>query len=214
MQPKFKKVDNQEDLVKLLVKYTSKGAICNPIEDYDKLSLDDQEIDNLIELIEKHSIWVYDMDRSYRKAAKNETAELWRRSSLTLFLRRDNLNDIIDKIKHLNIIIGIQDHISDSSMIYSREQNQLREWRNDDDFLTSFVIRMDNKGNPEISNKSHICNYGSELEELENVFNNEFYWNYFYKNFVEMTIIEKDFNNIINPSQAEQLLVSITKSLK
>lgn len=161
--------------------------------------------DYIIKLL-KYSFLTYDFYTDSRLIINKK--EIITRSNLLGFIKKDIVDKFSKSLSKQNIIVGLHDHLSDISYLY--KDGKKRKW-NKAKIVISYEIFTDKWGNPSIldnQEKLYIFDYGSNIYELSDLLNNNKLKETIINNYVEVSIINSNFNIHIN------LLHSILKILE
>jgi len=170
----------------LIMKYKTNN-FNNVLEDYELDNPTEIEKMKLIE-ITKNGLWIYDYS-SPKKEQFDHYIEK-KRSTLSCFIHKDMVLKISEILSKKNILIGIYDHTKEKSYFYKK--NKFVKWTNNFDFITSYHLKYDKYGNPKINPVEHIWGCGTDIDILKNTITD---FDDFYQNYVEMTLINKYFQD-------------------
>lgn len=170
----------------LIMKYKT-NDFNNVLEDYEIDEITEIEKMKLVE-ITKNGLWIYDYSRP-KKENLNHCIER-KRSTIACFIHKDLVLKISKILSKKGILIGIYDHTKDKSYFYKK--NKFVKWTNNFDFTTSYYLKYDKYGNPKIDPIEHIWGCGTDIDVLKNTITE---FDDLYQNYVEMTLINKHFQD-------------------
>jgi hypothetical protein len=141
----------------------------------------------MIHKLYDNQIWVYKYTPS---------TDEYSRSSLHLFAPKDIARGLAERLSSDgNLFVGIHPHQDNKSVLYDNGEKERWYGR---DLLTKYKLVKDECGNPVIRKLEHVWDYGSFIDEIgvdrTNFFANPDITKEILNNYIEMSIVEKEFN--------------------
>ena len=153
-----------------------------------KYEIHDHDPTSVIEL-HKHKCWIYDQNKNDTIHLGTET--IYVRNTISLFINISIANKIALELSSQNLFVGMLNQTTESADVYHNES--VYSWDNTIDFVTRYTVKNDKHGNPQHINDKHVYNYGSRLHSIREQMDDKELADYFYQNYVELIIIERDF---------------------
>lgn len=181
----FQNINNFDELINKLLHQYNLNSFISPFKDCHIDCITDQDKFILTNLLKK-GLWIFDYTQN-----KQNKIDIFTRPNISAFIKKDIFDSFAKMLSGHNIFIGIHDHLSDHSFVY--KNGLVKEWNNEEDFITKFKLCFNDLGNPYITNLEHIWDYGSNMNELLKLFDDKQLADYFFNNFIEISIINKNF---------------------
>jgi hypothetical protein len=145
----------------------------------------------VIELLKKEC-WIFDYFPNGIEKCRDEKSEIYSRGHFSAFIKRELADDFSYEMSLCSNFVGLHDHLNEDSYIF--KNGVKKKWNSEEDFTTRFKVIYDNLGNPtKFIKTEHIWDYGSQIEEIKNILNDQQLINSFLEKYVEISVIEPNF---------------------
>ena len=192
----MKQVKTIKELDDIIEQHLRSGYCKNPFIECELKPETMDEIEDLV-YINRYGFWTYDSQPTmqylkYQDPETNKKCSWFKRGYIMGIIEKKYAYELAYNISSLGKYVFTYNPNGTNHFFKNGIKKTLTE-ENTEDIIVTYCVTHKKNGDPELTNYSHIWNFGSDVDRVEGYFENKDIENYILDNHIEICIIEPDF---------------------